>query len=257
MSSSLPDWPRRHFKEGGGKPFLFFVVFGKFQDLPGLSASKYRSTGLPSGFELSRYDAERHPDVLSRFQDGFVWNQFQVNNPDLANRVVESTECLILRGEIEDCDKLNYLRDSVGLVTYLLDQGGVTIYDPFMFRWWEPELWRERIFDPSAPVPTHHVVVLTSEESAPSLTWFHTRGMRKFGRPDLSIHNVPTKYRDAIIDLCNRFIEFQAFGGIIEEGQEIRMRSLPTGMTCHHGGHLDDPDFNNTHVEIAWQHERN
>ena len=51
----------------------------------------------------------------------------QAGNPVLAGRIVESTECLILRGEIEDGDNLNYLRDSVGLLTFLLDHGGITV----------------------------------------------------------------------------------------------------------------------------------
>ena len=89
------------------------------------------------------------------------------------------------------------------------------------------------------------------------MTWFHSRGMRKFGRPDLSVHNVPVEHQEAVIDVCNRFIQWQALGGIIEEGQEIRMKSLPSRMTCHHRGDLDDPDFNNVHVEITWEHERN
>jgi len=75
---------------------------------------------------------------------------------------------------------------------------------------------------------------------------------RKFGRPDLSIHSVPTKYNDAIIDLFERFIELQAFGGIIEDGQPIKMKSLPAGMTWERRGNRDDPDFNNVHVEITW-----
>jgi hypothetical protein len=257
MSASPPDWPRPYFKQLGGKPFLFFVIYGKFGNLPSLSASEYRSAGLPSALDLSHYDAEQHSHVLARFQEGYLWNKLQAGNPVLAGRIVESTECLILRGEIEDGDNLNYLRDSVGLLTFLLDQGGIAVYDPFMFQWWEPEVWRERIFAPAGPVPRHHVVLLTSEETPAPLNWFHSRGMRKFGRPDLSIHNVPAKRQEAVIDLCNRFIEWQAFGGVIEEGQEIRMRSLPEGMTCHHAGYLDDPDFNNVHVEISWLHERN
>jgi hypothetical protein len=76
--------------------------------------------------------------------------------------------------------------------------------------------------------------------------------MRKFGRPELSIHDVPDELYDPIIDLFERFIELQAFGGVIAEGQDIRMKTLPAGMTCHHQGDLEDPDFNNTHVEIKW-----
>lgn len=85
----------------------------------------------------------------------------------------------------------------------------------------------------------------------PGVPPHHTRGMRKFGRPDLSAHGVSSRHREAIIELFDRFIEFQAFGGIITEGMEIRMGGLPSGMTCRHGGDLDDPDFNNVHVEIT------
>ena len=126
------------------------------------------------------------------------------------------------------------------------------MFDPITFHWWKPDEWRNRIFIPASAVPRHHVVILFSAEREPGLTWFHTRGLRKFGRSDLSIHNVPEDHRDAVIDLCNRFIELQAFGGVIADGQEIKMKTLPSGMTCHLRGDLDDPDFNNVHVEIIW-----
>jgi hypothetical protein len=64
--------------------------------------------------------------------------------------------------------------------------------------------------------------------------------MRKFGRPDLSVHGVPPQYRGAVIDLFERFIAFQAFGGVIAEGQEIRMKTLPKGKTCRHAGDVSD-----------------
>jgi hypothetical protein len=70
MSNSLPDWPRPHFKQRGGKPFLFFVVYGQFEQSPGMSASHYRSTGVPAGLDLSHYQADQHPDVLARWITG-------------------------------------------------------------------------------------------------------------------------------------------------------------------------------------------
>jgi hypothetical protein len=257
MTPALPDWSRPHYRQPGGKPFLFYVIYGQFGKLPALSGSKYHSAGVPAGLDLSHYDIDEHPGVLAGFLEGYLWDALKARNPALAKRVTRSPECLILRGELDDGPTLNYLRDTVGLLTILLNHGGVTVYDPQMFHWWEPEEWRQRIFEPDGPVPTHHVVLLTSQESDPSLTWFHTRGLRKFGRPDLSVHDVPHKHHKAAIDLCNRFIEFQAFGGVIEEGQAVRMRNLPAGMTCHHQCDLDDPDFNNVHVEITWKHRRN
>lgn len=71
-----------------------------------------------------------------------------------------------------------------------------------------------------------------------------------FGRPDLGMFNVTPDLKDGAIEMVNRFIEFQAFGGILEEGKEISMQGLPEGLFCHHAGDLDDPDFNNVHVEI-------
>lgn len=144
MSESLPNWPRRYFEQPSGKPFLFFIIYGQFGNLPGLSAAEYRSAGIPAGLDLSHFDAEQRPDVLTRFQEGYLWDELQSRNSGLAKHIAQSRECLILRGEIEDCDNLNYLRDSVGLLTFLLDHGGITVYDPFSFQWWEPELWRER-----------------------------------------------------------------------------------------------------------------
>jgi hypothetical protein len=252
MSDELADWPRKFYQGPGGKPFLFYTVFGAFPPMPALSWQEYRSNGVFPGLQLSHYDRGKHPDVLDGFRQGYLWDELERHKPSLAEAVPWTASCLILRGELEDQSDLNYLRDTVGLLTFLLDHGGIVVYDPQMFHWSEPGEWQERLFQPGGAVPRHHVVILTSEESDDtSLTWFHTGGMRKFGRPDLSVHRVPPHHGDGVFDLFERFIELQAFGSVIEEGQEIRMKTLPGGMTCSHAGHLDDPDFNNVHVEIT------
>lgn len=92
------------------------------------------------------------------------------------------------------------------------------------------------------------MVVLASPEREG--TWLHTRGMLKFGRPDLSMRGVARGSEGLYLELFNRFIAFQALGGVIEEGQEVRMAGLDSGLRCYHAGSPDDPDFNNLHVEI-------
>jgi hypothetical protein len=98
-------------------------------------------------------------------------------------------------------------------------------------------------------MPRHHVVILLSDESDEKI-WVHTRGLRKFGRPEVSIRNIAQEWKEGAIDLCGRFIEFQAFGGKIEEGKEVIAKTFPPGFRCYHRGSLDDPDFNNVHVAI-------
>jgi hypothetical protein len=253
MADSLRSWKRKYFAECDGEAFLFFVAFGDIaQDRP-LDGRKYRCDGIPAGFDLMAYDKAQDRDVIDGFLEGYLWDQLTAENPALARSIRQSPGCMVLRGGQKNPDTLDYLRDCVGLLSFLLDNGACAIYDPQMFRWWSPEQWRDRIFDPAAPVPLHHVVILYSkEEDSPDQVWVHTRGMRKFGRPDISVRHVGPAYRDAVIELCERFIEYQAFGGVIPEGQAVRMASLPPGGLAHHGGDLDDPDFNNAHVEIVW-----
>jgi hypothetical protein len=57
---------------------------------------------------------------------------------------------------------------------------------------------------------------------------------------------------DAVTNMIERFIEMQAYGGVVREGQEVHMRGLPPGGVCHHRGSFDDPDFNNVHIAIEW-----
>lgn len=231
---------------------LFYVVYGQVDKETSLSASKYRVAGVPEELSLMGYGPEKSPEVLETFREGYLWEQLQETESALASQIAEQSHCLVIRGTFEDPPTLDYLRDTVGVTTHFLNSGGVAIYDPQMFRWWSPEAWEERVFAPAAPVPLNHSVILVSEDTG-GTEWIHTRGMRKFGRPDISIHQVPEMHREAAIELCNRFIVIQAQGAIIPEGEEVRMEELPSGLTCHHRGHVDDPDFNNIHLEILHQ----
>ena len=66
------------------------------------------------------------------------------------------------------------------------------------------------------------------------------------------IRRVTLEQQGVVVEMINRFIAWQAEGGRVTEGQEIRIAGLPGGMTCHHRGSVDDPQFNNTHLEICW-----
>lgn len=235
---------------GGKNPFLFYVVYGRVDFTQSLSRSKYRCTEIPDGIEVMSYGPQVHPDVVSRFRNGYVWDQLAAADAKFAAAIKAQDNCLVLRGEISDPPTLNYLRNVIGFLTFCLDAGGVAIYDLQILKWWTPSDWRSRILAAGSSALHDHAVILLSEEAG-GTQWIHTRGMRKFGRPDLSIHNVLPQDAAAVVELCNRFIEFFALGGIVAEGQDIRMGSLPSGLKCFYRGDEDDPDFNNAHIEIA------
>jgi hypothetical protein len=251
---TLRSWARPHFSPGGGDAFVFYQIFGRFGGSLDLDGKRFRSEGLPAEVRLDVHQRARSMQAFEWFKgDALFWTRLQSERPELAEVVEVAPSCLRLLGAVPDPATLDYFRDVVGLITAALDVGGVAVFDPQILSWWSPNEWRSRAFEPDGPAPRNHVVILTSPDAeVPGTEWLHTRGMRKFGRPDLSVASVPPEHRAGVVDLIERFIELQAFGGLIPEGQEIRMTSLPEGMTCHHGGDLEDVEFNNVHVEIRW-----
>ena len=153
MVGTIAHWPRPYYEGPGGRPFLFFVAYGEFPTALTIDAGSYRTLGVHPGLVISRYGREEYPDVLAGFEEGYLWDELSAQDPELARRVSGSGECLILRGELDDQGDLNYLRDTVGLLTFLLDHGGVCVYDPQMFRWWGPGEWRRRSSSPQARCP--------------------------------------------------------------------------------------------------------
>lgn len=261
----LPTWERPYYKPGGGDAFAFYAVFGDFADAE-LKASRevYRVRGIPDGITTTRHDRAR-PDQAAWFT-GFLTGPLghlldeESGDTDLAAAVRAAPDCLVITGTVADPPTLDYLRDGIGLVTCALDAGGVGVLDAAGLRWWSPESWRRDIFAPEAPDLLKHADILVSEDATEArderTLWLHTRGMRKFGRPDLSVRGVRQPYLDAVIGLCNRFILLQALGDIVPENQPVRLPGLPEGMFCRHAGSFDDPDFNNVHLRVHWPQDK-
>lgn len=253
---ALPHWERPYFEPGGGDAALFYAVFGPVREPLNVRGGGYRCAGVPDGIELYCYTREDNQGVFDFTSEGYFGRALAEEVPaDVFEAARSASECIVLTGTVDDPPDLDYLRDAVGLVTAMLDAGGVVAFDGMAFQWWTPDTWRALIFEEDGPVPHRHVTVMVSEDEQPrrgaDTVWYHTRGLRKFGRPDISVRHVRTGEQAAVEDLCKRFIGLQALGGIVPEGEEVRMAALPPGITCHHAGDLDDPDFNNVHIEVV------
>jgi hypothetical protein len=192
---------------------------------------------VPDGIVLEHYFRTDHESVVAAFlRHPYFAAALQRELPGLAAGVGSVPELTIIRGEVPDAANLDYLRDVVGLVMWFLDHGGLAALDPQTLQWYGRERWRGELFEPNAPSATRHVVIMISEDK--DGLWLHTRGMRKFARPDISIRSVPAAQREAAIELLNRHVEAHAAGHAASASQ----------LT----GSFSDPDFNNTHIEIGW-----
>jgi hypothetical protein len=253
VPDKLPSWTRPLFTPGGGNALLFYVLFGKFDLTKPLSKSKHRSNGPGKWLEVVQFDRTTRPEEFTGYQSGELWDMLTRDAPITAAESRKAQEAVAVRAEVTDPQTLDYFRDTIGVVTWLLDCGGISIYDPQRLWLWSGDEWRREIFEPGESQPQEHTVILVSDDQHEQTQWLHTRGMRQYGRPDLSVRGVGMRYMDEVTQMIERFINLQAEGGLIPEGQEIRMRSLPPGGVCHHRGNLEDPDFNNVHIAIEWE----
>ncbi|MCW7753488.1 hypothetical protein OOT00_05740 [Desulfobotulus sp. H1] len=245
------NWNRRYFLPSKEKAFSFFVLFGEFENGASISASKYNFTEVPDNTDIAKYHDGASPEYRDGFRSGYLWNEICRMDSKLAKAIKKASSCMVIRTEIKDQETLDYLRNIVGLVTYFLDNGGVCVYEPQRFKWWSPTEWRESVFFPKEAKPFQHTTILVSSQEN-GKKWYRTRGLRLFARPDISVHDVSEEHARAVHEMINRFIEFQALGGVIENGKKIKIEGLPESMWCEVKGNEEDPDFNNKHVEVHW-----
>ena len=248
----MTAWPRPYWRDSGAQAFVQWFVFGDFEPELHVDAPRYRTRGTPAGVEVARYVHDAIRGWNGSPLGGSMGALFEGEDATLFTRAGRAPECLMLRGHLADPRDLDYLRDLVGTVMALVDLGGVAVVDPQMLSLFGPVEWSNRFFSGGAFVARNHVAILSHDEQDPSRRHVHTRGMRKFARPDISIRNVPAQLAAHAGQLAERFVEFQALGGIVEEGREIAVEGLPQTMHARHGGTLEDPRFANVHFEIRW-----
>lgn len=237
--SNVDKWTREKWSPGGGDAFLFYVIYGDVDvEVP----------SLPEGSDVRRLTRAEHGPYLANFEEGYVWDQLVKDDPELASKVKQSGSCLIVQGTVADPPSLAYLRDTIGFITSCLDRGGVAVHDLQVMKWWTPEAWRREVSDPDDPQPHLQTYIMYSREEGG--IWLHTRGMRKFGRPDLSIRDIAAEDFDSAVQLCERLIGYQAAGGLVRDGQTLRMPGVDRVFVARVMGDEDDEDFNNVHLEL-------
>lgn len=252
MSSALPSWPRPNFTPNAGEPFLLLAAFGPLDLSVPVDRVKYRSAGVPAGCTLHLYDWRRQPSSFRHLWDSQAWGLAAAESPELAEMAKRARQFAFLSGAVRHSETLDYLRDAVGIVQYLCDRGAAAVFDPHTVQFWSAADWHDRLFAPARPVPHEHVLILETPDDATGLARVHTRGLRKFGRPDMLVRTVGTAYRDRVVELFNYYVEYLASGGTILNGDRITLEGLPPGGVFHVDPRLDNPDFHNAHAEIHW-----
>jgi hypothetical protein len=266
-------WARPHFAPaaapGDGDALLFFAVFGDWgTSAPNLAldfATRARygvEPGIVECLDATAYQRAEGSPVFDNLLGGQIGRLLDQSLDAEAARAVRAAPTVVtLRFDVPDPATLGYLRDAVGVVTALADAGSCAgIFDAMSLRWRTAAEWREQVFvapdaEDARPDLLGHADILVSEDERGDdgrpRVWVHTRGLRKFGRPDVSVRGVAEEQVAPVVELCNRLIGLQARGALVPEGQPVRIAGLPDDWTLRHAGAMDDPDFNNTHLSVG------
>ena len=256
MSQPLyfPAWQRPHWQPSDEEIIVQFYVFGDFQPIR-VPSAQYGSDGLPEEVELSSHYHSALREWEGYPLKGGLGELFQNDSPEAFEKAIAAPQVLVVRGRFKDSADTGYMRDTFGVLAGLLDIGGVAILDPQILTLFSADEWRSRYLIRDGAPLRHHVLILRDEEEDSDRVWIHTRGLRKFGRPDISLHDVPPNEMDRAGALCQRLVELQALGAHFNDGQALDVDGIFGGLTAELGGGYDDPQFNNTYVEFYWPSE--
>jgi hypothetical protein len=256
MSNPLyfPAWQRPHWQPSDEEILVQFYVFGEFQPIR-VPSAQYGSDGLPEEVELTSHYHSALRDWEGYPLKGALGELFKNDAPEAFEKAKAAPQVLVLRGRFKDSADTGYLRDTFGVLAGLLDIGGVAILDPQILTLFSADEWRRRYLIKDGAPLRNHVLILRDEEESSDRIWIHTRGLRKFGRPDISLHDVPSERIDHAGALCQRLVELQALGAHFKEGQSLEVDGVFGGLTAELGGGYDDPEFNNTYVAFYWPSE--
>jgi len=238
------DWQRPRYVPGGGDASVLYAVFGPKPEPLRVTSLAHRVVPMELSLELEYLE----PEVAASLLDESLMAGW---TGDEGPAGLAADGCMVVRADVPDPKDLRYLRNSIGVVTAILEGGGravANLQSPAMLT---PEQWRGVIFAPDEPQPRLHVNVFQAKEDDGSVT-LTTRGMRAFGRPDLLVRNVPEGDLGSASALCNQLIEAQAFGAVVNDGDRVAVPDGEVEVTARRGGSMEDPAFNNVHLDLAW-----
>lgn len=249
------DWSRPLWSRDEASAMVLYFVFGAFAPGHEIDLSAHGGPGLPKGVT-----AQRFPKALLAHWDGHplrgaLGELLREGNPGAFKAAREAPECMLLRGELPDAESLDYLRDTLNVVAALLGAGGVAVADPQILELFSADEWRKRYAGAALAEPRNHVLILCHDDEG-GAAWIKTRGLRKFARPDVSIRGVPKADVQRAGALAARLVDMQARGTRLGDGSTIEVEGIAGGIQLTRAGTLDDPEFNNTHVELAWPRAR-
>jgi hypothetical protein len=249
---TVPDWPRPHHKPSPSKASLFYLVFGEPPADLNISRARHHVDQLPPELRVSIHARGDDPAWFDAWFSPPVGLEMPHVFGEEAPKVAAAGRVAAVRAEFNDPESLAYLRNTVGVVSAIAEQGAVAIFDVQALTWWRPEGWRRRFVDRSEFAIGDHIFTAVSRDPGDeSKTSLRTRGMKKFGRPDLLVRHLPgpadvdspsVAHAAEVVDGLANYL---ARGGILSDGETMHLARYDSSIVFFEAPQLrrkSDPD---------------
>lgn len=220
----LPLWRRPYHAPQGGMASVILFAFAE-QPLD-LSAPLSRSRhGLPPQFSLDELDIRQHrreedPQWFDGFFSPELLSMAAADLGDGADLSRMRAVCSLRFVALEPAD-LAYLQGSWAVARWLCDCGAEVVHDAHAIRWHSGAdllaLGAARDFDIEHEVK----LIFEADETSGFGHVTHTRGLAKFGRPDIVLAGVQPRDARVCGVLLNALARRAALGAPLRAGQTV------------------------------------
>jgi hypothetical protein len=225
MTSVIAPWQRPSFRPTGRDATVTLIAFAD-EDVIGSEPDLRIGADIPETAPVAGLDLRSHryadsPAWIDGWRTGALRNLAARGLDDLA-RLDAASCCYSITVTVEDPADLSHLQLGWAVASAIATAGAFATLDAHAATWFPgPSV---ASLSPHRPFTVQQEVSLTAEnEPVPGFGHpVHTRGMIKFGRPDL-VAGVPSSRIEETGRILNHLARMLAEGAVVVPGQQFRI----------------------------------
>jgi hypothetical protein len=237
----VEPWQRPAHRPAGREAAVLLVAFTPGEVLTELNLAAVTPANAPvDALAVRLHRHEDNPEWMDAFRTGPLRDLAARELPDL-RPIDEATCCYSIQVRVPDPADLTHLQLAWAVAARVSRAGAVAVFDAFAHDWSLPE--QVAALDPHRPFDIlREISVIAESEPTPGFGHpVHTRGMVKFGRPDL-IMGVPEDRIGDAASVLNQLATMLAEGHVLAAGHHLRINDEETLAVLPYtpGSHIPD-----------------
>ncbi|WP_433794646.1 hypothetical protein [Actinoplanes sp. CA-252034] len=222
MDLRVEPWRRPAHRRSGREAAVLLVAYASDEVLTGLDLTGVVPAAAPvDALDVRLHRHSENPEWVDGFRSGPLRNLAERELPD-PRLLDEATCCYSIQVRVPDPADLTHLQLAWAVAAAAARSGAVAVLDVFAHDWSPAPSIAD--LDPHRPFTVlREISVVAESDASPGFGHaVHTRGMLKFGRPDL-IMGVPEARIGEAAGILNQLAGMLADGHVLDPGRELRV----------------------------------